>query len=81
MTEPSRIRKVARLGKAVVRHAADGFRKLTDAEYEQRIAVCRECPACDVERLVCGDVKCGCFLTRKARWRSESCPRDQWPEV
>lgn len=75
------IRKAARFGRALARHAADGFRKLNDEDYDRRIAVCRACPSCDVERLVCREVSCGCFLRRKARWRSESCPRDQWPEV
>lgn len=79
--EPGPVQKAANLGKAVVRHAADRFRKLNDAEYERRLAVCRTCESCDLERLVCREVRCGCFLRRKARWRSESCPRDLWPEV
>ncbi len=79
--EPGPIRKAAHFGKAVIRHAADRFRKLNNEDYERRIAVCRECSSCDVERLVCREVRCGCFLTRKARWRSETCPLNKWPEV
>jgi hypothetical protein len=78
-TPPGPIRKAANLGIAVVRHVADGVRKLNDADYEARLTVCRKCPSCDVERMVCREVRCGCFLRRKARWRSESCPLDKWP--
>jgi len=80
-TPPGPIRKAANLGRAVVRHAVDGARKLNDNEYEARLAVCRNCPSCDVERMVCREVRCGCFLRKKARWRSENCPLGQWPEV
>ena len=81
LTEPGPLRKAANLGRAVARHAVDGARKLNDADYEERLAVCRSCDSCDVDRMVCREVRCGCFLRTKARWRSESCPLDKWPEV
>jgi len=80
-TPPGPIRKAANLGRAVVRHTVDGARTLSDNEYETRLAICRNCPSCDVERMVCREVTCGCFLRKKAYWRSESCPLDKWPEV
>ena len=78
-TEPGLIHKAANLGHAVVRHVLDGARKLSDDEYEARLTVCRQCPSCDIERMVCREVRCGCFLRKKAGWRSERCPLDQWP--
>ena len=79
--EPGLLRKAVHLGQAAVRHAADGLQKVDDVDYESRLAICRGCPVCDVERLVCRDGACECYLQIKARWRSESCPRSQWPEV
>lgn len=67
------------LARALARHVADGTATVDDAAYEQRLAVCRQCPSCDAERMLCREPTCGCFLTIKARWRSESCPLSKWP--
>jgi hypothetical protein len=79
--EPSLLRKGMNFGKAIVRHLADGGKSVGDAEYAARLATCRECDACDQARMVCRDRGCGCFLAVKARWESETCPRQKWATI
>ena len=76
---PTLWQRAQNLGRAVVRHVADGATSVDDAVYEQRLAVCRECPSCDTARMVCQEITCGCVLAVKARWRSEHCPLNRWP--
>lgn len=80
-SEPNLLQKAWNFGKAVVRHTADGARQVDDAVYEGRLTVCRACSSCDIERMVCRDPSCGCYLTVKARWQSENCPLQKWPAV
>lgn len=75
---PGVFRRGWNFGRALVRHAVDGAAKVEDAIYEQRLAICRECPLCDPNRMVCSHPNCGCFLTVKARWQSEACPLEKW---
>jgi len=77
-TEPGLLRKAMNFGSAVVRHAADFGRNVTAEVFEQRLSVCRSCPSCDLQRMVCREKQCGCQLHMKARWRSENCPLGKW---
>jgi hypothetical protein len=70
------IRKAAKLGLAVVKHAADGFVEVSSEEKEARLEVCKNCPKFNKEFVTCG--VCGCHLNIKAAWRSESCPLGKW---
>lgn len=76
---PTIWQKMIHVGTAVVRHAADGLKKLDDAAYQQRLAVCSQCPSCDSLNWICRDKSCGCHLKIKAGWRSENCPQAKWP--
>jgi hypothetical protein len=71
-------RKVINLARAVTRHLNDGVKKVDDTVYQKRLATCRACSSCDLERMVCLEMNCGCKLSRKARWRSEDCPLNKW---
>lgn len=77
--EPGLIRKAANFSVAVVRHAADGGRNVTDEVRLARLIVCADCPAFDPNKIACRERKCGCRLKTKASWRSEKCPLDKWP--
>ncbi len=77
--EPGLLRKVWNFGKAVVRHIADGAERVDDETFQARLTICRTCPSCDVERMVCRQPACGCVLEAKASWRSEACPLGKWP--
>lgn len=78
---PGLVQRAANFGKAVARHLVNGMKQLEPAAYDERIAICHQCPACDTTRLVCRHQQCGCFLTMKARWASEDCPLQRWPPV
>ena len=71
---PGLVRKAANFGKAVVRHAADGGKHVSDGLYLARLAVCADCPSFDPAKTAYRQRSCGCRLAVKARWRSEDCP-------
>lgn len=43
---------------------------------EERLSVCRECPAYDASQKRCKE--CGCFLEHKAKFAVDSCPLGKW---
>ena len=62
--------------RAVISFARDGFRFVSGAVYETRIAVCRDC-----DRRVGNRCReCGCRLALKARGRAFRCPLGRWPD-
>lgn len=65
-----------KLGKAAFEHAKDGFKKVSDEEFENRMQICRGCEFFDADSSRCKN--CGCFLKIKASWNSEKCPIDKW---
>lgn len=78
---PGLAQRAINFGKAVVRHAVDRGRQVSDSDYESRLTVCRSCSLCDLEKMVCNHPGCGCFLNIKARWHSEKCPIDKWQDL
>ena len=76
---PGLLRRAMNFGAAIARHAVDQLRNVDDERFDARLAICRECPSCDVSQLVCREQSCGCFLQTKARWASETCPLRKWP--
>ena len=64
--------------KAVGRHIQDGARKVSKEELEERLKQCDKCVFHKNNR--CTHMKCGCFLTKKARLKSENCPIGRWPK-
>lgn len=77
-SEPGLLQKGINLAGAVVRHVANGGRLVSDEVYGSRLATCRACASLDVERMVCREPSCGCYVEKKARWASEECPRQRW---
>jgi hypothetical protein len=76
--EPSLIKKALNFGAAVVRHVASGLTQVNDDTYQLRLDQCRQCASLNVERMVCQEANCGCYVERKARWASQSCPLGKW---
>jgi len=74
----SPFRQVVNYGIAQIRHTLDGRRKVPDDIYKSRIAQCVECSSKHPDRLQCLEKNCGCDLTLKAEWASESCPLEKW---
>lgn len=62
--------------KAIGNHIKDGGKKVSKEDYEERLKQCDKCVFHKNNR--CTHMKCGCFLTKKARWKSEQCPIGRW---
>jgi len=51
---------------------------VSDAVFEERLAICRSCEYFDKQQMRCKH--CGCFLQQKARYALDSCPIQKWTE-
>lgn len=75
---PGLPRRVLNFGLGVMRHVAGGLRRVDQATYDGRLAICANCPSCNLEHWICRERSCGCFLKRKAWWASQKCPLEKW---
>lgn len=67
---------VLNVAEAVVKHAADGMALVDEKTLCHRLAICETCE----EQNGSGNCGvCGCIISLKATWRSESCPLLKWP--
>ena len=72
--------RIFRFIKALFRYAIHGqFKNTTFKEYAERINVCAECDKLNSTKWTCG--VCGCYLTKKAKWRTEDCPLAKWKNI
>jgi hypothetical protein len=75
---PGAIKRAANFATAMAKHVQDGLADVSMDEYVKRLETCN---ACELQKDgVCEHENCGCILSRKAWWRSESCPLDKWPK-
>lgn len=70
------MKEVVNFANSFYNHARDGFKKVEDSIYNNRIDICKSCEYFDSEDMRCKN--CGCFLDIKASWNSEKCPIDKW---
>lgn len=73
---PGFLTKAANFGKAIITHAVAGFPEVDDDTLEGRLTICRDCEFCDTENMICH--KCGCGLSVKAKWETQTCPIGKW---
>ncbi len=66
--EPGFGKKAVNLAKAAIKHAVDSVKKLEESKYQSRLEICGTCSSCDLNRMICLHMDCGCQVTRKARW-------------
>jgi hypothetical protein len=78
---PSATAMVINFGKAVVKHAQDGFKRVTLQQYQERLTICNKNKCGYRLKNRCTHPACGCFLDKKAWWNSENCPVGDWPEL
>jgi hypothetical protein len=78
---PSNMTMAKNLGKAVVKDIANKRKRVTMAEYTDRLAICNSCNMREGDR--CTHPGCGCSLSAKAWWDSERCPlpENKWKEA
>ena len=67
--------RVIRFLKAIVKYILYGQQTPIDI-YIDRLTICRNCNDFDYEKWICK--KCGCYLDKKAKMNTESCPDDKW---
>lgn len=67
--------RIIRFIKAIANYIRYGQRVSID-EYIHRLAVCKDCNNFNTEKWSCK--KCGCYLDKKAKMNTESCPDDKW---
>lgn len=89
LTEGVVIRKMPPLHKQMWNFASsltsfvsDGFHLVDKADYQKRLEVCNTCDSRQDGRCL----KCGCYLSAKAKVRVDKCPEGKWlaiksPEV
>lgn len=66
--------RAAAFAVAVVRYAASGFERVSDEQLAARQATCATCPYFTQSSCAL----CGCVLSVKQTWKSESCPQNKW---
>lgn len=72
---PFRLQIVSFLG-ALGRHIKGGMKRVQPHEYNKRTKECLDCPRLTNEGRC---THCGCWVSEKALWASETCPEDKWP--
>jgi hypothetical protein len=77
---PSKTSLVKNLTKALVKHVADGLKKVEIDEYVERLRICNTNKCGMRVKNRCTHEDCGCFLDKKAWWASEDCPMNLWPK-
>jgi len=65
--------RLLRFLKALFKYIIWGDQVATD-KYNNRLAICNQCSVrCGKKCCVCG-----CYLNKKAKWSTESCPKNKW---
>ena len=70
--------RIFRFIRALFRYAVYGHFK--DVGFKRYVNRLEKCAVCDKLRdnWTCG--VCGCYLTKKAKWVTECCPENRWPD-
>ena len=71
---PPLVTQVSNIFQSVVAFVGDGCGIVHDAQYRQRLEICRECDRRTGKRCTA----CGCWINVKARGRAFSCPLGRW---
>jgi hypothetical protein len=81
VVEPGAIRKAVNLAKAVKQSAKRKLPGKVPAEIRaERLEICRGCPLYNRAKGWCKHPSCGCVMSRKTWWASQSCPVGKWGE-
>ena len=73
------IRQAKSFIKSLYLNIRSGFKHVSNAEYEDRLAVCTACPFLNYKENRCQD--CGCYVKVKARLIVEDCPQGYWRKL
>ena len=73
---PNLLTQAKNLGKAVIKHVANGMQTAPKHVVDSRLKICSSCQYLNEDR--CS--KCGCFVEMKASWAAEECPIYKWDQ-
>jgi hypothetical protein len=65
--------RVLRFLYALIKYILIGDRVTSD-KYNMRMDICHNC----TDRCGSKCCLCGCYLKKKAKWSTESCPKNKW---
>lgn len=72
---PSKLKMAKNLAKETAKHVGGGMKNVSQEVYEERLNICGGCEFFRSDRR-CG--KCGCFMDKKAKWKTSACPIGKW---
>lgn len=73
------LQKIRNASRSIANYAKGGFANVSNNVQEERMLICQSCEFFDKTKEIC--LKCGCYLSIKTRWASESCPEGKWEEI
>jgi hypothetical protein len=73
------VKKATSFASSVTNYARSGFRNAPESIKKQRLEICGACDSYDKTNNKCNE--CGCYLSAKASWASESCPLGKWRQL
>lgn len=66
--------QAANFTKAAAKHVSGGMKEVTFEEYVCRLDKCSDCEFRKKNKCTA----CGCYLPKKAWWKTEDCPKHKW---
>ena len=61
---------------AVTKYVKEGRKNVDDSTYKARLEACDTCEYRKDHECT----QCGCYVVLKAKWATERCPKNLWPE-
>lgn len=74
--KPTLMVKAYNLLKASYKRAVTGFKDVDEVTFYDRVHTCTRCDKFDYIEYECS--VCGCPIETKAKWKTESCPKNKW---
>lgn len=75
---PSLVDQAKNFAGAMVDYAKDGFKNVSQDEYDNRLSICGSCELFRHSDKRCSHPSCGCFMEKKSWLRSAKCPIGKW---
>tara|TARA_R100000458_G_scaffold32391_1_gene29722 strand:- start:1258 stop:1515 length:258 start_codon:yes stop_codon:yes gene_type:complete len=73
---PNIFQRAVNFIKALWEHVSTGMKLVSRTKYIKRLNICNECDKQDKKKGIC--TMCGCYLLKKANWKSSDCPLGKW---
>lgn len=71
--------KATNFARSASKHVMNGAKMVDQQIKDDRLSICQGCEFYNKKSETCN--KCGCYLSIKTGWASESCPEGKWKEA